>query len=71
MVLFTLMTLCSYPMGHNSSSSKTKNGKKSSKNVFLVIFASITSYSTYKFFYRPLYGVQLSYDIPHGAFTLI
>jgi len=43
----TLMTPYSCPMGHHSHSFVTKNGQKLLKNMFLEMFTSITSYSTY------------------------
>ena len=47
MVRFTLLTLYIYPMVYNSHSFVTKNGQKLLKNMFLEMFTSITSYSTY------------------------
>jgi hypothetical protein len=41
------MTRCSYPKGHDSLSSITKNGQELLKNMFLAIFISVTFYSTH------------------------
>jgi hypothetical protein len=45
----TLMTPFSYPLGYYCHSFLTKNGQKLLKNMFLAMFTSITSYSTYKY----------------------
>ena len=44
MVLFTLLTPYTNPLGH---SSMTKNGQRLMKSIFSAIFTPITSYSTH------------------------
>jgi hypothetical protein len=47
MVPFTHKTPYSYPMGYHGRLFVTKNGQKLLKNMFLVIFTSVTSYPTH------------------------
>jgi hypothetical protein len=47
MVFFTLLTPFTYHIAHDSHISMTKNGQKIVENMFMALFAAITSYSNH------------------------
>ena len=62
MVAPTLMTPHSYPIGHHSYSSVTKNGQKLFKNMGFFTYAFTRSHSTHECPYGQTNGVQCSYN---------
>jgi hypothetical protein len=59
----TLMMSYTYPLGHD----RLMKAQKWFKNLVMAIFGIITSYATPNNVIWEINGIQLSYDITHGA----